>query len=448
MQPKKSSDPQENLFQSRLDQIINLSHPLSRLARQINWDRFADEFGPLYVEGKGRPGLPTRLMVGLHYLKHAFNESDEGVVARLLENPYWQYFCGFAYFQHHFPLDPTSLVKWRQRVGEKGVAVLLEETVQVAKSQHLLKQRDLQKVNVDTTVQEKDIAFPTDAGLYYQALRVLVREARRRGIKLRQSYSRVGKKALHRQSRYRHARHMKRAEKETRRLRTYLGRVLRDIPRKCARLDESLSAQLALADRIHHQQRYDKNKVYSMFAPEVECIAKGKARQKYEFGCKVSYVSTARTNWVVGAQALHRNPYDGHTLQGALAHSERLTGWNCREVYCDRGYRGVQLDGESGYRIHLAGKRRKNISRAERRWLKRRSAIEPIIGHLKSDHRLNRNYHNGQVGDKINAVLAGCGFNLKKLFRAFLWLIFSWLKTALGIPKSSIGRPNLYPVAA
>jgi len=448
MLPKNTSDPQDNLFQSRLEQIINPNHPLVKLSAQIDWASLDEQFGKLYVEGFGRPGLPTRLMVGLHYLKYAYDESDESVVARFLENPYWQYFCGFDFFQHEFPLDPTSLVKWRQRVGNGGAESLLQKTIEAAVDQKLIRKCDIERVNVDTTVQEKAVAFPTDAGLYEKARVVLVREAKKRGIELRQGYSRVGKKALHRQSRYRHARQMKRANRQTRKLRTYLGRVIRDIRRKCSDTDYSFEEQLRVAERIYQQRRYDKNKVYSMFAPEVECIAKGKAHKKYEFGCKVSFVSTSKNNWIVGALAVHDNPYDGHTLDRALKQSERLTGLRCRDVYCDRGYRGAKIEGSDNYHIHLAGRKRKGLTRTERRWLKRRSAIEPIIGHLKGDHRLSRNHLLGKAGDDTNAILAACGFNIKKLLRAFLRFVFSWLKTAqvlIGDPIKDYGFATTTP---
>jgi IS5 family transposase len=440
MRPKKSSEPQGLLFQSRLEQIINLAHPLAKLAGQLDWESFEKEFGRLYVEGHGRPGLPTRLMVGLHYLKYAYDESDESVVARFLENPYWQYFCGFDFFQHELPLDPSSLVRWRHRVGEGGAEKLLKQTIETAIDQKLLGGRDVKRVNVDTTVQEKAIAFPTDAALYDKARRGLVREAHKRGIDLRQSYTRVGKRALQKQSGYRHARQMKRARKQTRKLRTYLGRVIRDIERKSPQRDVMLEERLEIGRRILKQGRNDRNKVYSFFAPEVECIAKGKAHKKYEFGCKVSYVSTSQNNWIVGAQALHGNPYDGHTLECALKQSQRLTGFNCRDVYCDGGYRGVKIKGDQDYRIHLTKRGRKRLSRSERRWLKRRSAIEPLIGHLKEDHRLNRNHLLRETGDRINAIMAACGFNIKKLLRAFLRLIFDWLKTA----QIGLGHTRLY----
>ena len=423
MKPKSSTSDQGDLFRSRLDQILNRRHPLFRLADSIDWTVFEKEFGPLYVEKMGRPGLPIRLLVGLHYLKHAYNVSDETVVDQFVENGYWQYFCGFEYFQHQFPLNPTSLVKWRKRIGPKGMEKLLQVTIETAKGKEYVTEEHLERVNIDTTVQEKAIAFPTDARLYHKARRILVRQAKRAGIDLRQSYERLGKRAFIMQGRYNHARQAKRARREQKKLWLYLGRVIRDIERKCREPEGALATMLERAKRIFSQKRNDRNKLYSMQAPEVECIAKGKAHKKYEFGCKVSLVSTSKDNWIVGVQALHGNPYDGHTLKDALLQAEQLTGWRPEHAYCDKGYRGEPAIIEKT-RVHLANKRKKSMKPREWRWFKRRSAIEPIIGHVKSDHRMNRNYLKGETGDMINAILAGCGFNLRKLLRAILLFFF------------------------
>ena len=337
--PSKSRG-QGKLFQARLDTIIDLAHPLVRTAERINWACFHDEFGALYAQGVGRPGLPTRLMVGLHYLKHMFDESDKSVVERFLENPYWQYFCGLEHFTHDMPLDPSSLVRWRKRIGPDAMERLLTETIDTAKRSKLVKRSDVERVNVDTTVQEKAIAYPTDARLYDKMRRRLVREAKLRGIDLRQSYVRVGKKALAKQGRYGHAQQLKRANRETRRLKTFLGRVCRDLRRKCPKPDEAFEEILGLAERLLSQKRTDKNKLYSVHAPEVECIAKGKVHKRYEFGCKVSVVTTSTKNWIVGIEAHHGNPYDGATLEPALEQVERITGWKSKQACCDRGYRG------------------------------------------------------------------------------------------------------------
>lgn len=423
MKPKKSKQrDHEDLFRSRLDQILDRRHPLYRLATQIDWSVFDKKFGTLYAE-KGRPAKSTRLLVGLHYLKHAFDESDESVVARLLENPYWQYFCGFEYFIHHLPLDPSSMTRWRKRIGPKEMELLLSETLETAKRGGSLTEQHMERINVDTTVQEKAIAYPTDARLYHKARVVLVRAAKRRGITLRQSYLRLGKHALIMSGRYAHARQMRRARREQKKLKNYLGRVYRDILRNCPETDAELKELLHLTERLLTQQRHDKNKVYSLHAPEVECIAKGKAHKKYEFGCKVSVVTTSQDNWVVGIEALHNNPFDGHTLKGALRQVLRVVGWTPKNAYCDKGYKGnPKRIGDTA--IHLANRRKRSMKPSEWRWFRRRSAIEPIIGHMKENHRMDRNYLKGTDGDKMNAILAACGFNLRKLLRAFFWLLF------------------------
>jgi IS5 family transposase len=427
MRPKSLAETgsQGDLFRAHLDQVLNREHPLCVLANQMDWSIFEQEFGPLYVEGFGRPGLPIRLVVGLHYLKYAYNESDESVVERFLENPYWQYFCGFEYFQHEFPLDPSSLVRWRRRVGSKGMEKLLKETVETAKREGLMKARHLERVNVDTTVQEKAVAFPTDARLYHKMRRALVRMAKREGIELRQSFERLSKRALQMQGRYSHARQMKRAKRETKKLRVYLGRVLRDLQRKCPNAGGVWQHLFSIANRIMGQQRADHHKVYSIHALEVECISKGKVHKRYEFGCKVAVVSTSKENWVVGVGAIHGNPYDGHTLEQSIEQTERVTGWRPSDVYCDRGYRGVKAEiGET--KVHLTNKRKGSLTRSAWRWLRRRAAIEPVIGHLKTDTRLDRNYLLGEEGDRINAILSGCGFNVRKLLRAFFLFLFFW----------------------
>lgn len=423
MKPKSCISDQGDLFRSRLDQILNRRHQLYRLADTIDWSFFDREFGTLYTENFGRPGLPIRLLVGLHYLKHAFDVSDEAVVEQLLENPYWQYFCGFEYFLHEFPLDPTTLVKWRKRIGPNGMEKLLQATIETAKSKEYVTEKHLARVNVDTTVQEKAIAFPTDARLYHKARRILVKLAKRQSIDLRQTYERLGKSAFIMQGRYSHARQMNRAKKEQKKLRNYLGRVIRNIKRKCETPEGLLATMLERAQQIFSQKRNDKNKLYSMQAPEVECIAKGKAHKKYEFGCKVSLVSTSEDSWIVGAQAIHGNPYDGHTLKAALDQAESVTGWRPQHAYCDKGYKGAPAV-LNKTEVHLANKKKKSMKASEWKWYRRRSAIEPIIGHAKSDNRMNRNYLKGEEGDKINAILAGCGFNIRKLLRAILLWLF------------------------
>jgi IS5 family transposase len=417
MRPPKNTEPaSDEAARVRLALIVSPEHPLSRLANAINWTRFEEEFGSLYAEAVGRPGLPTRLMVGLHYLKYLFDESDEMVVEKFVENPYWQFFCGCVYFEHELPCHPTSLVKWRRRIGTTGLEKLLTETLSTAKREQALRESEIKRVNVDTTVQEKAIAFPTDARLYHKARRALVRAANKAGISLRQTYVRLGKQALARQGRYAHAKQMKRARRETKRLRLYLGRVIRDIRRKCPKPAAQLKVLLERAQRILQQQRHDTHKLYSVHAPEVECIAKGKAHKPYEFGCKVAVVTTSKTNWVVGIAALHENPYDGATLSPAIKQVERITAIRPEAAFVDRGFKGAAHH-PKGIAVYISG--RKQLTRTLKALLRRRSAIEPVIGHLKSEHKMERNHLLGKVGDRINALLTGCGFNLRKLWRFF-----------------------------
>lgn len=439
MQPK-SRPPQCELFGARLSELLNAEHPLYVLAERMDWSQFDAAIAACYAEELGRPGVNTRLMVGLLYLKHAFNESDESVVARWVENPYWQFFCGCQYMQHELPIDPSSLSRWRKRVGAERLEKLLETTIHTALALKAVRPQELEKLNIDTTVQEKAIAFPTDARLYHKMRVALVRRAQSLGLVLRQNYRFQGKKLLAKQGRYAHARQMKRAAKMTRQLKTILGRVVRDIERKAGKIqgriaDEPLRELLALAERLLQQTRSSKHKIYSVHAPEVECLAKGKAHKRYEFGCKTSVATTSRSNWIVGTQALHGNPYDGHTLCGAIAQVERLTGHTPGDVMVDQGYRGHGYEGSAI--VHVVRSIPKRATRAVRRMLKRRAAIEPTIGHLKSGNRLDRNYLTGQEGDRINALLSAAGYNLRKLLR---WVVFAplfWLMGQLNAAQAT-----------
>lgn len=422
MKPKKpqiETEKQEDLFKVKLEDVIDKTHELARLADFIPWEQLDKEYGTMYNATHGRPGHPTRLMAGLHYLKEAFGISDEGLMLHWVENPYWQYFCGMKYFEHKAPMNPTSLGKWRKRMGPQKLEKMLGATVEAAQRMKLLKARSFEKLNVDTTVQEKAVHYPTDARLYYDMRKHLVRQAKAHGIVLRQSYVRLAKNALFSASRYAHARQMKRARKKIKKLKTYLGCVLRDIQRKTEK-DRELHAELApllqLAARLLEQKRHDKNKLYSIHAPEVECIAKGKAHKKYEFGVKVGLVTTSKEGFALAMQAHHGNPYDGHTLAAGLAQAGRIIGKELRgDVYVDQGYRGHGYEGAA--QIHIVGRIKKSFSRATRKWMKRRAAIEPEIGHMKSQGCLGKNYLLGKLGDKINALLCGCGHNIRKLLK-------------------------------
>jgi IS5 family transposase len=386
-------------------------------------------------------------MVGLHYLKHAYNESDESVIQRWVENPYWQYFCGYEHMQHQFPIHPTSMVKWRGRVGAERMEVLLKETLSTAMREKYIKQADACKIIVDTTVQEKAIAHPTDARLYLKSIHRLVKLARQRNIELRQSYVRVSKKAFFSQSQYARAGQYRRAARQTRKLKTYLGRLIRDITRKAANPDQELALMLERTSKIYFQKRDDSNKLYSLDAPEVECISKGKAHKRYEFGCKVSLSVTHKNNWITSAAALQGNPYDGHTLSATIKRSESNTQVNAKEVYVDRGYRGHDYDGDAS--IFKQDGKLKQLTRAIKKKLKRRSAIEPTIGHVKSDNRMGRNYLKGVAGDMMNAILAAAGYNMRKLIAAFLYALMEIIRILrnwrIGTEKYLFNRNVIVP---
>lgn len=429
---KPRDDRQNDLFAPPLEEIINLRHPLVRLAAETDWRFFGRRFGSVCCPGPGQPPLPTRLVAGLFILKHMYNLSDEELCERWVENPYFQLFCGEVIFQHECPFDRSSLTRWRQRLGEDELAALLQESLAIAHRTGALKPKDLERVAVDTTVQEKAIAHPTDARLTHRAIEKLVKLAEREGIKLRQSYSRVAKRAAIMVGRYTHAHQFKRARRALKFLRTRLGRIIRDIRRKIAgnpALEERFGPLLALAVRVRHQEQRQRGpKVYSLHAPEVECIGRGKARAAYEFGCKVSVITPVTKpkggQFVLHAKALHGNPFDGHTLGPAIAGLEKLTGVEVRRIHADKGYRGHTYPNR--FRVWISGQVRR-VTKAIRREMRRRAAIEPVIGHIKSDHRMDRNYLKGRDGDRANAVLAAAGYNfslllrwLKKLLRAFL----------------------------
>jgi transposase, IS5 family len=415
MKPKRSPiTEQQNLFRVELSKIIDPSHGMVKIAKSVDWDRMDELFGETYCPDNGRPGVSTRLMVSLHYLKYSFNLSDDDAVSGWVENPYWQYLSGMKFFEHKTPIHSSSMTRWRNRIGEAGAEELLKETIKAGLKTKAVKTSQLRRVNVDTTVQEKDIRFPTDARLYDRARQRLVAAAKEREIKLRQNYNRNAKKLLLKQSRYAHARQMKRAGKCTSKLKTYLGRVIRDIERKQPFPDEKLSDLLKVATRIHQRTRKEKNKIYSVHAPEVECISKGKAHKRYEFGCKVSVAATSRGGWFVGAMAIHGNPYDGHTLAATLSQVKRISTEPIK-VFVDRGYRGHDYEGNT--EVHVDKVRRGKTARSLWRWMKRRAAVEPGIGHLKQEHRMDRNCLKGTEGDKVNAILSAAGMNFRKLLK-------------------------------
>ncbi|WP_228098407.1 IS5 family transposase [Chitinilyticum piscinae] len=430
MGPKPLTPKPNDLFRQRLDELVNLRHPLVQLAEHIDWSVFEREWAGLFPSQRGRPALPPRLIAGLLYLQHTFGLSDDDVVWGWVENPYWQLFCGETWFQHQPPIDPSSLTRWRKRIGEEGLEWLLTQTIRAAESTGVVKRQSFDKVIVDSTVQEKAIAHPTDSRLLNRGREQLVKLAAEAGLTLRQNYNREAPKLAGQIGRYAHARQFKRMRSSLKKLKTLVGRVWRDVSRQVARIPAELQDKshelLHKVERLLTQQKKDKNKLYSLHAPEVECISKGKARQPYEFGVKVSVATTHQEGLVIGMRSLPGNPYDGHTLHEALEQLEILTDHCPKEVFVDLGYRGhTAPDDIKVYHRNL----KRGITSRLKRDIKRRSAIEPVIGHMKNDGRLRRNWLKGAEGDAFHALLCGCGHNLRlilkklRLLCALIWLV-------------------------
>lgn len=434
MKPEEISTAQSELFQSRLSTQLNPKHPLLQVAKLIPWNTLEESFGAHFKEGPGQPPKPIRLMVGLLMLQHMEGLSDVQVVTKWVENPYWQSFCGYDFLQWEFPVDHSSMTRWRKRLGESGMEKILSCTIQTALSAEVVKAKDLERVIADTTVMEKNITYPTDSALLNKIRERLVDLAKKRGLSLRQSYARLGEQLVRKISGYAHAKQFKRLSQGVKKLKTYLGRVIRDVERKLLEMPEQegfFTELLLLGKQLLSQSKHSKDKIYSVHAPEVYCIAKGKARTPYEFGCKVGLVVTHKQGLVLSAKAWESAVYDGHTLGANLDQAEKLSGQAIKRAFVDRGYKG---HGVEGCEVYISGQRR-GITKAVKKQLKRRSAIEPHIGHMKSEGNLRRNALKGSLGDKINALLCGVGHNLRlilnsiRLFLAFFWVLVFQLRT-------------------
>lgn len=431
MIPRKKDTSQLGFFSS-FDDTLSQKHPLYILANKVDWQQFEDAFSPLYCQDNGRPAKPIRLMVGLLMLKHIRNVSDESVVEQWSENCYYQYFCGEQRFVPGVPCEASELVHFRKRIGEEGIALILKESIRINGDDS-----DGPHVNVDTTVQEKNITFPTDAKLHRKIIKKCHAIAEREGVAIRQSYKRVLKKLGVDQRFRNHPRNKKKALKADRKVKVIAGRLVRELERK---LPQGLYAgELALFQQVLLQTRQSKDKVYSLHEPEVQCISKGKEHKRYEFGNKVSIVYNLN-GVIVGAMGF-RNEYDGHTLEPALQQVETLTGKAPKTATVDRGYRGRSMIGST--KIQIPKPFNAKQSRYEQQELKRahrkRASIEPVIGHLKSDHRAGRNFYKGIFGDNINIMLAAAAFNFKRMMNKWKKSFFMRLKYILNILIHRIG---------
>jgi len=415
MEPKKQNNSQGELFKRELEGMVRPSHFLVKLSKVVNWERFEKAFGINYCADKGAPGISTRTMAGLTILKYLNDCSDEVVFEYWLENPYWQYFCVERYFQHEVPCDRSQLSRWRKRIGEKGAEEFLAESLAAAHEAGLLRMKFLEELFVDTTVQEKNIAYPSEANLLNRARKNLVKLCKEHDVLLRQTYTRVGKLHQIKAHKYAAAHQWNRARREIRKLRTIVGRIIREIDRNLT--DDKkpyFKAFLELTKKLYHSKDTGE-KIHSLHEPHVEAIAKGKMHKRFEFGNKVSVVRTRKKGFILGCKSFHGNPYDGHTLEEALKDVEQRVG---KEIFAkvgvDLGYRGHGIK----EKFRVLHPRLKRLPKKSRLFIRARSAIEASISHLKRCFRLGRNYLKGKLGDIMNALLAGAACNFSKICHA------------------------------
>lgn len=424
---KIKPDFQQNLFKTRLTQLINLEHPLVKLAQEICWEKIEIEFENLY-SNQGRPSIPIRKIVGMLLLKQMFNESDESVVERWIENAYWQYFTGEEFFQTHQPFDPSEFVHFRKRVKEEGLEFLLSQSVSLHP-----KAKNEKEVQIDTTVQEKNISFPTDAKLAKKVIDNCCKIAHKEGLVQRQTYKRISKQHLRDAYFGHHPKRKKKAVMARKKLRTIGLRLVRELERKLPQpLQKQYEQEFTTYKKVLTQERTTKDKIYSLHQPQTACIAKGKADKAYEFGTKVAIVRGRNTGIITAVKRFSGNPHDSKTLAETLAQSERVRtkigGTRPEIVSADRGFRGETQVGSTQIVLPKNTKEKtKYKQEVARKRCRARAAIEPTIAHLKRNHALGLNFLKGSLGDAHNALLAGIGYNLKLRFNQIKEQIIVWL---------------------
>ena len=415
----KRTSKQLSMFSS-LEDMLSHQHPLFQLSNKINWECFENAFSPLYCNTNGRPAHPIRLMCGLLILKHLRNVSDEMVVSQWSENAYYQYFCGGLEFMPKQPCDASELVHFRNRIGEEGMELILAESIRVNTDHD--DEDHFDTAFIDSTVQEKNITYPTDTKLHKKIIKNVLKIVHDKCLPLRQSYTRT-LKGIYRSQRFRnHPKNRKKALKADRQLRTIAGRLVRELERNLEG-KKGYENMFELYYKVLSQNRKSKNKVYSLHEPDVVCISKGKEHKQYEFGNKVS-ILRSWSGLILGACSF-RNEYDGHTIEKTLEQTQRMTGRKVDKLAGDRGYRGIKQIGQTKILIPDTPKAKDSYyqKRKKHKLFCKRAGIEPTIGHLKVDHRLSRNFYKGVKGDAINVLLAAAAYNFKRAMRVLLYLI-------------------------
>jgi IS5 family transposase len=420
---------QKNLFYGSLMDMLDTNDPLVILANNIDWSKFENEFKKHYKnENKGRPNKPIRLMVGLLLLKQLENLSDERIIIEWKRNPYFQYFCGYNEFQTTIPCHSTELVKFRNRIGVKGFEYIFKHSIEIHNEKDIR-----EEVIIDTTVQESNLTYPTDGKLAIKIINHLHKIAKKEEIKLRRSYIKEIKQHRINLRFYRHPKKIKKAKASMKRLKTIAKTLIRDIDRKFGEnleLHKKYAEEFYLYMKILNQTKKSKNKIYSLHEIDAYAVNKGKEHKGYEYGTKASIVTTKNSGIIIGVSAHKKNEHDSKTLQLALENTISNVGKTIKEAICDRGYRGVKQVNVDNHIVDISipGNRLKKDTpkqiKEKREKFKRRAAIEPVIGHLKSDHRMQKNYLKGFVGDQINLLLAATAFNLKKWMRIYFFALF------------------------
>ena len=426
MRSRKVQTNQYNFLGDTLGELLNPKHELYLLTNTIDWDYFDREFS-IYYSDQGRPAHPIRLMVSLLILKSIYNLSDEKLIEEHWEmNVYFQYFSGKEHQHWGQPCASSDIVYFRKRIGVSGIEKIFKHSIDL----HGQDGQD-PNISIDSTVQEKNITYPTDSKLQKKIIDKCVKIAKEEGVKLRRSYKRTSKQLVRDTYNGTHPKRRKKANAAKRKLATIAGRLVRELDRKLP-IDCSQRQDLEIFIKVLNQTRKSKHKIYSLHEPEVYCIAKGKAHKKYEYGCKASVVLTQKTGIIVGAMTFKTNVYDGHTLEDVLMQTEKLTGKAPKNAWVDRGYKGKQLVGQTIINMPKPPLKKDNEyqKRKKRKHFRKRAAIEPIIGHLKQDYRVARNYLKGQTGDSINFMMAAAGFNFRKLMKklktSIVWIILKF----------------------